>query len=86
MSTISDGNGVKCEATHLTSFAVLVDVQDSSSSTPTVSLNNFYSLMLHQILGPLCHQLHWLWHINIIIASYNACNSILEVCIHTYGT
>ena len=43
VSTIRDGNGVKCEATHLTSFAVLVDVQGTgSSSTPTVSLNDFF--------------------------------------------
>ena len=37
VSTISDGNGVKCESTHLTSFAVLVDVQDSNSGTHTAT-------------------------------------------------
>ena len=82
MSTIRNGNNVKCETTHLTSFAVLVDVQDSTSSTPTVSLNDFIhyrNYVATYILGPLCHKLHWLWHINIIIAAYNACNFLLEV-------
>ena len=36
VSTMSDGNGVKCESTHLTSFAVLVDVSDTRTVT-TVS-------------------------------------------------
>ena len=35
--TIRNGNKVECEATHLTSFAVLVDVQGNTPNAESVS-------------------------------------------------
>ena len=30
-------------------------------------------------VGSFYYQLHWLWYINILFATYNTCNPILEV-------
>ena len=37
VSTIIDGNSVECRTTHLTSFAVLVDTQGSTSTTTSTA-------------------------------------------------
>ena len=38
VSTIRVGNNVECRATHLTSFAVLVDTQSSTTATSAASV------------------------------------------------
>ena len=38
VSTIIDGNSVECRTTHLTSFAVLVDTQGSTSTSTAESV------------------------------------------------
>ena len=47
MSTIRNGNDVECETTHLTSFAVLVDVQGTTTNSKSVSLSNFPASALY---------------------------------------
>ena len=82
VSTNRDGNTVECEATHLTSFSVLVDVQGISTTTVGSVIHRSTSICIidiYIVLDSVYCQLHWLWNINIFFASYNVCNCILEV-------
>ena len=55
VSTVKGDNGVECRATHLTSFAVLVDTQGSSTTSST-SIGSVITLkLLHTSITYIIH-------------------------------
>ena len=49
VSTIRNDNDVECETTHLTSFAVLVDVQGTTTTSKSVSSSKFLACALYYL-------------------------------------
>ena len=78
-------NITMCQSTHLTSFAIMVDVQ--GAQTQVRMLTVFFYIYLYCTIeqSPLFYQLHWLWHFDIFSYSNYAGNYILEVTINVHN-
>ena len=83
-TTSISNNTITCNSSHLTSFAVLVDVAGGHRvckiEHSTVSLDYFHSGIFGGRTESIVNSIiYWVWNINSLFADRDSCASILQV-------